>query len=315
MALRTEPAPAGQVTGRRPGRRARHGQAGYLPYLIPAALLFVAVIAVPLAMNVGISFTRWQGVGSPEWVGVDQYQKLFTDATFWLSFRNNLALIVAMAVIPTFFGLILASALFDVVAKRVGQRPASVLRASFYLPQVLPAVVAGVVWGWILHPEYGSANALLRALGLESWTQNWLGDENTALLSVMAVVVWIQIGYPLVIFMAGLSRIDPELYEAAELEGASWWQRLWSVTVPQLRPEIFVVLLTCTIAALKSFDKIFVLTRGGPGGSTNVPAYFAYQNFFEKANVGYGAAIATVLTVLIMGLSFLFLRAQHKQGG
>ena len=314
MALRTESAktgPAGRVTGR---PRARRGQAGYLPYLVPAALLFVAVIAVPLAMNIGISFTRWQGVGDPEWVGVEQYQKLFTDATFWLSFRNNVALIVAMAVIPTFFGLLLATALFDVVSKRIGQRSTTFLRASFYLPQVLPAVVAGVVWGWILHPEYGSVNALLRAVGLDSWTQNWLGDEKTALLSVMGVVVWIQIGYPLVIFMAGLQRVDPELYEAAALDGASWWRRLWSVTVPQIRPEIFVVLLTCTIAALKSFDKIYVLTRGGPGGSTIVPAYFSYQNFFEKANVGYGAAIATVLTVVIMGLAFLFLRAQNKEG-
>jgi raffinose/stachyose/melibiose transport system permease protein len=309
MALRTEPAPATQKV---PGRRR---QAGYLPYLIPAALLFVAVIAVPLAMNIGISFTRWQGVGDPEWVGVEQYQKLFTDDTFWLSFRNNVALIVAMAIIPTFFGLLLATALFDVVAKRVGQRSTTFLRSAFYLPQVLPAVVAGVVWGWILHPEYGSVNALLRAVGLDSWAQNWLGDEKTALLSVMAVVMWIQIGYPLVIFMAGLQRIDPELYEAAELDGASWWQRLWSVTVPQIRPEIFVVLLTCTIAALKSFDKIYVLTRGGPGGSTIVPAYFSYQNFFEKANVGYGAAIATVLTVVIMGLAFLFLRAQNKKEG
>ncbi|HEY0450348.1 sugar ABC transporter permease [Actinophytocola sp.] len=273
-------------------------------------LLFAAVIAVPLAMNIGLSFTRWQGVGSPDWVGLDQYRTLLADTTFWVSFRNNLALIVAMAVIPTFVGLLLATALFDVVAKRFGDRTTSVLRASFYLPQLLPAVVAGVVWGWILHPEYGSANALLRFLGLDSWAQNWLGDEKTALLSVMAVLVWIQIGYPLVIFMAGLQRVDPELYEAAEIDGASWWQRLWSVTVPQIRPEIFVVLLTCTIAALKSFDKIFVLTRGGPGGSTNVPAYFSFQNFFEKANVGYGAAIATVLTLIIVGLTFLFLRVQ-----
>jgi raffinose/stachyose/melibiose transport system permease protein len=273
-------------------------------------LLFAAVIAVPLAMNIGLSFTRWQGVGSPDWVGLDQYRTLLADTTFWVSFRNNLALIVAMAVIPTFVGLLLATALFDVVAKRFGARTTSVLRASFYLPQLLPAVVAGVVWGWILHPEYGSANALLRFLGLDSWAQNWLGDEKTALLSVMAVLVWIQIGYPLVIFMAGLQRVDPELYEAAEIDGASWWQRLWSVTVPQIRPEIFVVLLTCTIAALKSFDKIFVLTRGGPGGSTNVPAYFSFQNFFEKANVGYGAAIATVLTLIIVGLTFLFLRVQ-----
>lgn len=293
--------------------RARGRRGGYLPYLVPGVLLFVAIIAVPLAMNVGISFTRWQGVGSPDWVGLDQYRKLFTDETFWVTFGNNLALIVAMAVVPTFLGLLLATALFDVVAKRFGHRVTSGLRAAFYLPQVLPAVVAGVVWGWILHPEYGSANALLRFLGLESWTRNWLGDENTALLSVMAVLVWIQLGYPLVIFMAGLQRVDPELYEAAEIDGASWWQRLWRITVPQIRPEIFVVLLTCTIAALKSFDKIFVLTRGGPGGSTNTPAYFSYQNFFEKANVGYGAAIATLLTALIVGLTILFLRAQERK--
>ncbi len=310
MALRTE-APTEPPPGRTPPRPARRG-GGYLPYLLPGVLLFVAVIAVPLAMNVGISFTRWQGVGNPDWVGLDQYRKLVADTTFWVSFRNNLALIVAMAVIPTFAGLLLATALFDVVAKRFGERTTSALRASFYLPQVLPAVVAGVVWGWILHPEYGAANALLRFVGLGSWAQNWLGDEKTALLSVMGVLVWIQIGYPLVIFMAGLQRVDPELYEAAEIDGASWWQRLWSVTVPQIRPEIFVVLLTCTIAALKSFDKIFVLTRGGPGGATNVPAYFSFQNFFEKTNVGYGAAIATVLTLIIVGLTFLFLRAQSR---
>ncbi|OLF12184.1 ABC transporter permease [Actinophytocola xinjiangensis] len=294
--------------------RPRTGRAGYLPYLLPAAVLFVAVIAVPLAMNIGISFTRWQGVGSPDWVGLDQYRTLFADETFWVSFGNNLALVVAMAVLPTLFGLLLATALFDVVGKRYA-RTTTALRAAFYLPQVLPAVVAGVVWGWILHPEYGSANALLRFLGLESWTQNWLGDERTALLSVMGVLVWIQLGYPLVIFLAGLQRIDPQLHEAAALDGASWWQRLWAVTVPQLRPEIFVVLLTCTIASLKSFDKIFVLTRGGPGGSTNTPAYFSFQNFFEKTNVGYGAAIATVLTVLILGLTFLFLRAQNRSDG
>jgi raffinose/stachyose/melibiose transport system permease protein len=306
--------PAGGATTSPPRRtgRANERSGGYVPYLIPGVLLFIVVIAVPLAMNVGISFTKWQGVGEPDWVGWDQYQKLFTDETFWLSFRNNLALIVAMAIIPTFFGLLLASALFDVVSKRY-PRTTTTLRAAFYLPQVLPAVVAGVVWGWILHPENGAVNEFLRLVGLDSWTQNWLGDEKTALLSVMGVLVWIQIGYPLVIFMAGLQRVDPQLYEAAALDGASWWRRLWSVTVPQIRQEIFVVLLTCTIAALKSFDKIFVLTGGGPGGATLTPAYFSYRNFFVSNNVGYGAAIATVLAGVIVVLSFLFLRAQNKE--
>ncbi len=313
LPLQTAPAAPAAAPPRPPGRRVHKGRAGYLPYLIPGALLFAAVIAVPLVINVWISFSRWQGVGSPRWAGLYQYRKLFSDTTFWASTRHNLALIVAMAVIPTFLGLILATALFDVVGKRFGQRTASALRASFYLPQVLPAVVAGVVWGWILHPEYGAANAVLRFVGLDSWTHNWLGDENTALLSVMGVLVWIQLGYPVVIFMAGLQRVDPELYESAELDGASWWRRLWSITVPQIRPEIYVVLLTCTIAALKTFDKIFVLTRGGPGGATNVPSYISFQNFFEKSNVGYGAAIATLLTVVIVGLTVVFLRAQSRQ--
>jgi raffinose/stachyose/melibiose transport system permease protein len=310
--IRSAPPPLA-APGRPAGTRRGGSPAGYLPYLVPGVLLFVAVIAVPLVMNIGLSFTRWQGVGTPRFVGLDQYQKLFTDETFWVSFRNNLALILAMAVIPTFVGLLLSTALFDVVAKQFGQRVTSGLRAAFYLPQVLPVVVAGVVWSWILEPEHGAVNSLLRAVGLGSWAQNWLGDEKTALLSVMGVLVWIQIGYPLVIFMAGLQRVDPQLYEAAALDGASWWQRLWSVTVPQIRPEIFVVLLTCTIAALKSFDKIFVLTGGGPGGSTNVPSYFSFQNFFQKSNVGYGAAIATVLTAIIVGLTFLFLRAQSRE--
>lgn len=285
---------------------------GYLPFLIPGAVLFLAVIVVPLVMNVGVSFTSWTGVGTPSWVGLGNYTRLFGDSTFWASFRNILAMILAMAVAPTLLGLFLASLLFDYIGKKLGDRPASALRAGFYLPQVLPVAIAGVVWGWILHPTYGALNMALRAVGLESLAHNWLGDHSTALLSVMAVMIWFQVGYPVVIFMAGLQRVDPELYEAAELDGASWWQRFRHITVQMIRPEIFVVLLTTTIAALKVFGPIYVLTRGGPGNATNVPSYFAYQNFFERAQVGYGAAIATVLTVIVVAFTAVFLGAQSR---
>ncbi|WP_185845446.1 carbohydrate ABC transporter permease [Kibdelosporangium aridum] len=286
-------------------------EASYLLFLIPGALLLIAVIVVPFVMNIGISFTQWQGVGDPKWTGLDNYTRLFGDETFWSSFRNNVGLVVAMAILPTMAGLVIAAALFDVIGKRFGPRSASVLRACIYLPQVLPIAVAGIVWSWILAPQ-GALNEFLGAVGLGELGQNWLGDPDVALWSVMGVLLWIQVGYPVVIFMAGMQRADPSLYEAAELDGASWWGRFWHVTVPQIRPEIFVVLLTCTIAALKVFGPIYVLTRGGPGGATNVPSYFSFQNFFEKTQVGYGAAIATVLTVLILILTTVFLRVQNR---
>ena len=285
---------------------------GYLVFLLPGFLLSLAVIAVPVAMTVGTSFTRWNGVGSPEWIGLDNYRRLLDDDNFWASFRHIVGLVLAMAVVPTLLGLVLAALLFDVVAQRFHPRVASALRSGFYLPQVIPAAITGIIWGWILHPRDGALNALLDRVGLSGLTHNWLGEPGSALPSVMVVLVWVQIGYPVVMFMAGLQRVDPELYEAASLDGASWWQRLTRITVFLVRPEIYVVLLTTTIASLKVFGQIFVLTRGGPGNATLVPAYFAYQNFFEKAQVGYGSAISTVLTVMIVLLAVGFLRLQSR---
>jgi raffinose/stachyose/melibiose transport system permease protein len=285
---------------------------GYGLFLIPGIVASVAVIVVPLVMTVGISFTRWSGIGSPEWIGVDNYTRLLHDANFWASFGHILSLIVAMAVIPTLLGLLLAAVLFDYVAKVFGNRWAGVFRSGLYLPQVLPVAVTGIVWGWILHPSYGALNKILDTIGLGSLARNWLGDPEYALLSVMAVMIWFQLGYPIVMFMSGLQRIDPELYEAADLDGANWWQRFRRITVYMIRPEFYVVLVTTTIAALKIFGQIFVLTRGGPSNATLVPSYFAYKNFFEKAQVGYGSAISTVLTVLIVVLAFVFLRLQTR---
>jgi raffinose/stachyose/melibiose transport system permease protein len=176
---------------------------------------------------------------------------------------------------------------------------------------VLPVVVAGIVWGWVLRPD-GGFNALLSAVGLGSLTHDWLGDPGTALTMVMLVMIWVQIGYPVVVFMAALQRVDPDLYEAAELDGAGWSRRFRAITLPQIRPETFVVALPCTIAALKVFGPIFALTRGGPEGSTTVPSYFAYRTFFAKLQVGYGASIATALTVVIVLVSIAFLLVQRR---
>jgi raffinose/stachyose/melibiose transport system permease protein len=285
---------------------------GYAVYLIPGVLLSLGIIVVPLVMTVYTSFTRWNGVGDQTWIGFDNYTRLFHDALFWASFGHILLLILAMAVVPTLLGLVLAAVLFDYLAKVFSNRWASVFRSGFYLPQVIPVAVTGIVWGWILHPDYGALNKILDSIGLNGLAKNWLGDPAYALYSVMAIMVWIQLGYPIVIFMSGLQRIDPELYEAADLDGASWWQRFRKITVYMIRPEFYVVLVTTTIAALKIFGQVFVLTRGGPSNATLVPSYFAYKNFFEKAQVGYGSAISTVLTVIIIVLAFVFLRLQNR---
>jgi ABC-type sugar transport system permease subunit len=211
----------------------------YAGYLLPSAVLFGAVIALPFGMNIYTSFTSWT--------------------------------------------------------------------------EVLPIIVAAIVWSWILAPDNGALNALLRDTGLGFLWHDLLGDPKTALLMVMAVLAWFQLGYPVVIFMAALQRADPELTEAAELDGASWWQRLWRVTVPQIRPEIYVVLLTCTVASLRAFAWIYALTTGGPGTATQVPSYYSYQNFFTNLQVGYGSAIATVMTVIIIVVSAIFLWLQRRR--
>ncbi|WP_406125849.1 carbohydrate ABC transporter permease [Streptomyces sp. NBC_00989] len=292
--------------------RSLHPRNSYALFLLPGALAALAVIVVPFLMNTAVSFTSWQGVGDPKWTGLANYRDLLDDAEFWASFRHSLFMVVAMAAVPTIVGLVLAAALFDYIAKHFGTRMAAVLRACFYLPQVLPIAVAGIVWSWILAPDNGSLNALLKAVGLGSWQQDWLGDPDIALYSVMGVMVWVQLGFPLVVFMAGLQRVDPQLYEAAELDGAGWWRRFWHITLPQIRPEIYVVLTWCTIAALKVFGAVYVLTKGGPGGATDVPSYFSFTTFFEKTQVGYGAAISTVLTVIILVLSLAFLKLQTR---
>lgn len=286
---------------------------GYGWYLIPGILVFIVFIFGPFLANIVISFTRWNGVGTPEWIGLANYTKAISDATFWASFRNNLSLIVAMTVIPTLLGLFLAAFLFDWVAPRLGNSTATFFRAGYYIPQVIPIVVAAVVWRWLYQPDWGVFNYLLGLVGLEGWQQNWLGDRSTAMPSVMAVMVWFQLGYPLVIFMAGLQRIDPEMYEAAALDGATWFRRFRSITVWLLMPEIFVVVLTTMIHALKVFAPIYAMTSGGPGNATIVAAYFSYRNFFERSQVGYGAAVATVLTIVILIVAIFQVRFQTQQ--
>lgn len=286
---------------------------GYSAFLIPGVLAFLVIVIIPFGANVVISFTRWRGVGTPEWIGLENYDRALNDTNFWTSFENNLQLVIAMTIIPTVIGLLLAVFIYDNITKNFGQTVSSFFRAGFYIPQIMPLVVAAIVWRWIYQPDWGILNWGLDSLGIGQYTQNWLGDQKYALKSVMGMMIWFQLGYPLVIFMAALQRVDPQLYEAADIDGANWFQKVFRITVPLIRPEIYVVILTTAIHAMKVFAPIYAMTRGGPGRATIVASYFSYKNFFERPNVGYGATIATLLTVIIILLSVGFVSLQMRQ--
>lgn len=286
---------------------------GYAGFLIPGVLAFLIIVIAPFAANIYISFTKWKGVGTPLWVGPDNYQRAFHDKTFWASFQNNMQLVIAMTVIPTVIGLLLAVFLYDNITHHFGPRVASIFRAGFYLPQIMPLVVAAIVWRWIYQPDWGILNWGLDHVGLDQFSHNWLGLRDTALKSIMGMMIWFQLGYPLVIFMSALQRVDPQYYEAASIDGASWIQKVTRITVPLIRPEIYVVILTTAIHSMKVFAPVYAMTRGGPGTATYVASYFSYKNFFERPNVGYGAAIATLLTIIIIGLSAIFIFVQTQE--
>lgn len=292
-------------------RPTRH-QVSYWWYLVPIAVGFAAVVLLPFLANIGFSLFKWKGGLAPlRWYGLGNYLDLLQDEQFWLAFKNSLFMIVAIVVIPTAIGILLAAMLFDYIGRKFGTRAATFLRATYYLPQILPIAVAGFIWSWILDPSNGSINTFLRSIGITEGP-DWLGSPDLAIYSVMAMLVWLQIGYPVVVFMAALSRVDPELYEAAALDGAGWWRQFSAITIPTIRPEMFIVVLTATVTALKVFAPILILTGGGPEGSTLVPSYYAYRNFFELSQVGYGSTIATVMSIVIFAVAAALLSWQRR---
>ena len=181
------------------GTYARHRR-GYYLYLVPGTIGFLLIVLIPQIANFVLSFTAWKGVGTPRWIGLQNYQKLLADDQFWGSMIHTVLFIISMTIIPVAIGVVLASLLFDYIRDQFGERVSNLFRAGFYLPQILPITTAGVLWGWILSPV-GVANIVLKAIGLGALAQNWIGDATYALPAVSLMIVWIQVGYCLVVFM------------------------------------------------------------------------------------------------------------------
>ncbi|WP_194421295.1 carbohydrate ABC transporter permease [Microbacterium abyssi] len=278
-----------------PRLRRRRRLIGLL-YVAPAAAVYLYFAIWPTLTTLGLSFTTWDGIVPARWTGIDNYVRIFTDSTLLDAILHSLVLIVFFSVIPVIIGLVLTGLL----TQRV-RRGMTFFRVVFFLPQVLPLVVVGITWRW-LYSEQGVVNQFLSAVGLDAITRAWLGDYDFALIALGLIGTWTMSGLCMVLFLSGAQKIDPQYFEAAKLDGAGAVRQFVSIALPELRKEITIAAVITTIAALASFDLVFVTTAGGPANQTTVPGLLVYRLAFNEGNIGGASALAVVLSVIVIGM-------------
>ena len=262
-------------------------------YILPGVAAYFVLAFIPLLQTGWISFHEWDGIGDPIWVGVDNYRELASNEAIRGAFSNVLVLIIFHSILPVGLGLILAALL-----TRVALRGAGFFRVVLFVPFTISLVVVAVSWQWIYAPQ-GPANAVLDAIGLDALSRGWLGDFTYALPAVGITAMWVTFGFPLVLFIAGIAKIPATLYDAARIDGAGPVREFFAVTLPALRSELAIAVGFTVITTLRSFALVYVMTQGGPGSETRVPAIELYERAFAQFEVGAAAAIGVVLTLLI----------------
>lgn len=273
----------------------------------PAVALFFVLLAGPTVAVVALSVTDWQlGASSFSFVGIDNYLQLFGDRVFWKSFSNTFVYCIVVVPGSVFLGLGLALLIESVSIGR------GFYRAAFFLPVTSTLIAMAVVWEFLLHPSVGLINVTMEAVGMSP--VDWLKNPRTALFTLAAIGIWQSAGLNMVLFMAGLKAIPADLYEAAEIDGASSaWERFRIVTWPMLGPATLFVTVVSGIRSFQVFDTVEVLTKGGPNKSTEVLLYTMYTEAFNFFRTGYGAAITVVFLVVVLGLTLLQVRVGEKR--
>ena len=264
-------------------------------FVVPALLMYAVFVLLPLVLTIVYSFYRWNGVGPMTWVGLKNYVTVFEIPDLLGTIFNAFWLVIWFSFIPVTLGLVVASVIHRVATGRLGE----ISRTVLFLPQVIPLVAAGIIWGWLLALP-GLVNQILQAVGLGEITRAWLGDFDWALPAVGIIGVWVLLGFCIVLLSTGMAKIDPALYESARIDGAGWFQEFLGITVPLLRNEIGVCLTVTVIAALAAFDIVYVSTAGGPGNSTAVPGIQIYILSFTQRAVGLASALAVLLMLLVV---------------
>ncbi len=280
---------------------------GYL-FILPGLIGFLVFVLVPVISSLFLSFSEWDfisGLSTIKLIGIENYTKLLGDEWFTSSFRNNLVFTLVSIPITTIISLVIAALILDISYFKNG------IKVMLFVPYISSIVAVCVVWMVLLHPSYGPINEMLYALGVED-PPKWLASLDWSLPSIIGIYIWQQIGYFVVVYIAGLSGIPEELYESAAIDGAGGLKKFFYITIPMISPTTFFLVTMGMIGSFKVFDHISVMTQGGPGTSTTVLAYYIYKTAFEYYKMGYASSISWVLFILVFAVTLVQWRSQNK---
>lgn len=280
---------------------------GYL-FIAPSFILFLFFCIIPLILSAVLSFTDWDmisGFGNIKFTGIQNYRDLLTDIDFIASFKNNIIFGAITIPIQLVGGILIAV----LINKHCYAR--NIFKAIYFLPYISSTVAIATVFAFLLHPSFGPVNEFLKSIGIQN-PPKWLVDQHWALPSLAMMYVWQNIGYDIIIFLAALQTVPQELYESADIDGASWFNRLKSITIPLITPTTFFLLIAEVMGSFRVFDQIQVLTEGGPGNATSVLVYYLYRVSFRYYKIGYGSTIATILFIIIFIITYLQWKGKDK---
>ena len=266
-------------------------------YILPSFILILLFSIIPLFMTLYFSFTKYNVINAPEWIGFKNYTALFQDSFFKASVKNTIVYTLLVVPLQTLFSLLLA----DIIAKQFRNRFGTFIRMVLFIPVISSMILVGMVWKFLLSTDNGIVNMILTFLRLPRI--NWLGTQNTAMISICMTSIWKNVGYFLVIYYAGIMEIPLSYYESAKVDGASRWQEFFYITLPSIKPITYLVVTLGTIWSFQVFDLVYSMTGGGPGRSTLTLVLIIYQYAFKQYKMGYACAGSFVLFLRVLLVS------------
>lgn len=290
-------------------RRQRRRTGFILAYLMPTLILYVVFMLYPFARSIYTSLFEWNGISKDKlFVGVKNYLHLFNDPVIWKAVRNNVFILFWC----TLFTFII-SIFFAVILTRKNYKMTVFYKITFFLPYVLSLSVVSIVWMFIYNPSFGMLNSILESLRLDSWIHLWLGDKNVIMGALTVPLIWINVGFYMVIFISGILDIPPEQFEAAKIDGASETQQFFYITIKQIWEIVRISLVFFVVTAFSySFELINIMTKGGPNRSSELLTTYLYENAFKTSDFGYASAIGTLLFAIIFIIVFILLKITRR---